>query len=150
MFTHPLFEDVEEATSTCTYTVRRYVSYFHAKGVCDLRGDIIKARFLRGGGFSDEVAGSYIYIAPTEYSMMYEDEEQVDHEYEIYLVDLDSEGKMYQKSPLCCTGLIDQSVGEQIEAIYKQGLEHSKGTQIDKKAKALIDRYMDLNTNVPF
>lgn len=149
IFTHPLFEDVEVASESSTITYRRYVSYFHAKGVCDLRGDVVKARFLSGGFGHDEIAGSYIYIAPTEYSMMYEDEEQIDHEYEVYLVELDSEGRTSQKIPLCCTGLIDHSVGEQIEAIYKLGLEHSKGTQIDKKAKSMIERYMELNS-IPF
>ena len=150
MFEHPLFEDVEKSTSSMTLTVRQYVSYFHAKGVCNLRGDIVKARFLVGGSVKDEIAGSYIYIAPTDYKLIHDDEEQIDHEYEIYLIDINSKGEMSQKSPLCCTGLIDHSVGEQVEAIYKMAHEHSKGMQIDKKAKVLIDRYMDLNTDVPF
>lgn len=149
----PLFEEFDETVPSGSdypdiVTVRRYASSFHDEGICDLRGDVVKARFLERG-IADDISGAYIYIAPTEHSMMYGDEEQVDHEYELYVFDIGSNGAVREKSPLCCTGLLSQSIEDQVETIYKMALENSTHTRIDKKAKALIDRYMDLK-NLPF
>lgn len=66
-----------------------------------------------------------------------------------YLIRIGSNGAVREKSPLCCTGLLSQSIEDQVETIYKMALENSTHTRIDKKAKALIDRYMDLK-NLPF
>lgn len=149
----PLFDDFDEAVPSGSdypdiVTVRRYASSFHEDGVCDLRGDVVKARFLERG-LAGDTSGAYIYIAPTEHSMMYGDEEQVEHEFELYIVDIGNNGAVREKNPLCCTGLLSQSIEGQVETIYKMALENSTHTRIDKKAKALIDHYMDLK-NLPF